>query len=94
MPKPKSKTASSKNKATPDAAARLADTLSDKPYGSAPDESGKAEKQTRLTVSMPDPLFCEIEDLSRLRKRNGDSDWSMSAMVREAMRAYLDQQKL
>ena len=87
MPKPRSKTAVTK-KADPDQAAKLADSLADKPYGSVPVPQAE-DKLTRLTISLPFSLFDELEDASRKKRRRGESDWCMSALVRDALRDYL-----
>ena len=87
MPKPRSKTAAAAKKASTKEADALADSLADKPYGtgtlSAPD------KLTRITVSLPQSLFDQLEDTARAKRRKGESDWCMSAIVRAALTAYL-----
>ena len=83
MPKPLSKTAATK--ARPDQAAALADSLADKPYGTL----SSTDKPTRLTISLPQSLFDELEEVSRAKRRRGEKDWCMSAMVREAIKEYL-----
>ena len=84
MPKPRSKTAATK--ASSKKAAALADSLADKPYGK---EQTAEDKPTRLTISLPQSLFDELEDVSRAKRRRGEKDWCMSAMVREAIKEYL-----
>ena len=88
MLKPKSRTAAARNKTTLAKAEQLTDSLSDKFYGSTSTES----KLTRLTISLPLSLFDELEEASRKKRRRGEKNWSMSAMVREAVRDFLDTQ--
>ena len=86
MLKPKSREAAAGNKTAPAKDEQLADSFSDNFYGSTPTES----KRTRLTIVLPFSLFDELEEASRKKRRRGEKNWSMSAMVREAVRDFLD----
>ena len=88
MLKPKSREAAAGNKTAPAKDEQLADSLSDRTDGSTSTES----KLTRLTIALPLSLFDELEEASRKKRRRGEKNWSMSAMVREAVRDFLDTQ--
>lgn len=87
MPKPKSKTAANK-KVSSHQAEKLADALSDKPYGSSKNNLVQ-ESLTRLTISLPQSLFDALEEESRAKRKRGEKDWSMSAIVRDVIAAHL-----
>jgi len=68
----------------------LANRLADRPYG---DEKIVTEPSqeilTRTTISLPQHTLREIEDLALNNKRNGIAPKSVSAIIREALDAYL-----
>jgi len=68
----------------------LANRLADRPYG---DEKPAAEVVpeilTRTTISLPQTMLREIEDLALHNKRIGVSPKSVSAIIREALDAYV-----
>ena len=68
----------------------LANRLADRPYG---DEKIVTEPPqeilTRTTISLPQHTLREIEDLALNNKRNGVAPKSVSAIIREALDAYL-----
>jgi broad-specificity NMP kinase len=68
----------------------LANRLADRPYG---DEKVVAEPEpeilTRTTISLPQKTLREIEDLALHNKRVGVAPKSVSAIIRDALDAYL-----
>ncbi|AVF38053.1 MULTISPECIES: hypothetical protein [Rahnella] len=68
----------------------LANRLADRPYG---DEKVVAEPVpeilTRTTISLPQNTLREIEDLALHNKRVGIAPKSVSAIIRDALDAYL-----
>ncbi|WP_228351003.1 MULTISPECIES: CopG family transcriptional regulator [Limnobaculum] len=87
---------------TPEAAEALANRLADKPYGaeirrdipeSKPAPVAAAETVSRTTISLPDSMLIEIEDLARDNKRNGTGPRTVSAIAREAFNMYLRSMK-
>lgn len=87
MVKVKSKqTGREKKSVSFDAANRLADKLSDKPYGASVVE---AEAIERLTIPLPISLYDEVEALAKKRKRAKAEYKSMAAITRQALKEYL-----
>lgn len=68
----------------------LANKLADRPYG---DEKVVTEPLkeilTRTTISLPQHMLREIEDLALHNKRIGIAPKSVSALIRDALDAYL-----
>jgi len=68
----------------------LANRLADRPYG---DEKVVVEPVseilTRTTISLPQNTLREIEDLALYNKRVGIAPKSVSAIIRDALDAYL-----
>lgn len=68
----------------------LANRLADRPYG---DEKAVAEPipeiLTRTTISLPQTTLRDIEDLALHNKRVGIAPKSVSAIIRDALDAYL-----
>lgn len=67
----------------------LANRLADRPYG---EEKIKPEMLARTTISLPEGLLRELEDRALSNKRAGVSPKNVSALVREALEAYLKMQ--
>jgi hypothetical protein len=69
----------------------LANRLADRPYG---DEKVVVEPVqeilTRTTISLPQNTLREIEDLALHNKRIGVAPKSVSAIIRDALDAYLN----
>lgn len=53
-----------------------------------------AEIVSRTTISLPDSMLIEIEDLARDNKRNGTGPKTVSAIAREAFNIYLKSMNL
>lgn len=88
---------SEKNKATrpvavvsEDQADRLASMLADKPYGDEKKLQETQEKLTRTTISLPESLLRQCEDIALSNKRNGIDPKNVSALVRSALETYLE----
>lgn len=76
---------------TPRQADILASQLAGKPYGKGKPGAKKVldGELARTTISLPRHLFEEAEDLAMTNKRQGTDPKSVSAVVREALEAYL-----
>ena len=74
---------------TSEQAEALANRLADKPYGTEKPPADLPETQSRTTISLPASLLREVEDLALSNKREGKDLKNVSAIVREALRAYL-----
>lgn len=85
-----------RNIVTAEAADALANKLADKPYGSDIQKTIEkvpapaVETVSRTTISLPDSMLIAIEDLARDNKRKGVEPKNVSAIVREALSAYLN----
>lgn len=73
-----------------DQADRLASMLADKPYGDEKKVHEVQEKLTRTTISLPESLLRQCEDLALNNKRNGLEPKNVSALVRAALEDYLN----
>ncbi|NNS10018.1 CopG family transcriptional regulator [Erwinia sp. JH02] len=73
-----------------DQADRLASILADKPYGDEKKLPEPQEKLTRTTISLPESLLRQCEDIALRNKRNGIDPKNVSALVRAAMEKYLN----
>lgn len=73
-----------------DQADRLASMLADKPYGDEKKVHEVLEKLTRTTISLPESLLRQCEDLALNNKRNGLEPKNVSALVRAALEDYLN----
>ncbi len=83
MPKPPSKTASGSQKATPEQAAKLADSLADKPYGGVkPVAEAKAQN---VSISLPPSLIIKLQDSAMSNKRSGSDLKTVSAIIKDAL---------
>ena len=96
MVKPRSKQATVKQKSNIDESKieALANAIADKPYGKAKlpsDLNSKSQSDTleRVTITLPSNLRIKLEDLAITRKRAGDPNKNVSAIIREALDAYL-----
>lgn len=72
----------------------LANRLADRPYGETHNSSSVSaappeEKIARTTISLPLSLLREVEDIALENKRNGTDPKNVSAIIREALNAYL-----
>lgn len=87
MVKKPSQQAGQRPNVTPEAADALANKLADKGYG----DEARAEPETmsRSTISLPTSLLRQVEDLALKNKRSGQQPSSFSAVVRNALAAYL-----
>jgi uncharacterized membrane protein len=80
--------------ATPDEADLLAKRLADKPYSDSSQQSLSPvqEKITRTTISLPESLQRQCEDIVIQNKRNGTDPKNVSALIRAALEEYLKSQ--
>lgn len=72
----------------------LANRLADRPYGESQNSPPPAavpqeEKIARTTISLPLSLLRAVEDIALENKRNGTDPKNVSAIIREALNAYL-----
>ena len=83
MPKPPSKTASGSQKAAAEQAAKLADSLADKPYGGVkPVAEAKAQN---VSISLPPSLIIKLQDSAMSNKRSGSDLKTVSAIIKDAL---------
>lgn len=73
-----------------DQADKLASMLADKPYGDDKRPIESPEKLARTTISLPETLLRQCEDLALNNKRNGIEPKNVSALVRAALEGYLN----
>ena len=71
----------------------LASSLADKPYGRAslPSELSTVtqnESIERITISIPASLRLKLEDTALMRKRAGEKNKNVSAIIRESLEAF------
>ena len=66
------------------AAEDLANELADKPYGQ------KQDNIARATISLPTSVLFKLEDMAIRNKREKNDLRSVSAIIRECIKAYLD----
>jgi hypothetical protein len=66
------------------AAEDLANELADKPYGQ------KQDNIARATISLPTSVLFKLEDMAIKNKREKNDLRSVSAIIRECIKAYLD----
>ncbi len=102
MVKPRSKQLSITKKQDIDIsmAESLADKLADKPYGQSVKPEGLSPKKNtqdteieRITISIPRWMSYTLEDMARERKRSRQQNRTVSAIVREALDSYFDNNK-
>lgn len=101
LKKPSQQAPVNRHTVTPEAAEALANRLADKPYGAEirrdvpekPAPAVVAETVSRTTISLPDSMLIEIEDLARDNKRNSTGPRTVSAIAREAFNMYLKSMK-
>ncbi|WP_421595814.1 ribbon-helix-helix protein, CopG family [Rahnella sp. PD4] len=67
----------------------LANRLADRPYGDEKVVEPAQEILTRTTISIPQNTLRELEDLALHNKRIGVAPKSVSAIIRDALEAYL-----
>ncbi|MFQ6292695.1 hypothetical protein ACLMO3_20355 [Yersinia enterocolitica] len=67
----------------------LANRLADRPYGEEKKLSLKPETLARTTISLPEGLLRELEDRALSNKRAGVTPKNVSALIRDALEAYL-----
>ncbi|MBT6455732.1 MAG: hypothetical protein HOK37_09355 [Gammaproteobacteria bacterium] len=67
---------------------KLANELADKPYGEKPER--KDEQIVRTSLSLPASMQGALEDLAIKNKRSGRELRTVSAIVREAVDEYLN----
>lgn len=98
LKKPSQQAPANRYNVTAEAADALANRLADKPYGAEIPKAVPESKLTsvvvaeivsRTTISLPDSMLIEIEDLARDNKRNGTGPKTVSAIAREAFNIYL-----
>lgn len=97
MVKPRSKQANTQKKPEVDdlKIEALANAIADKPYGKVklPSELSNNKPQNeameRITITLPSNLRIVLEDLAITRKRAGNPNKNVSAIIREALDAYL-----
>ncbi|HBC0018032.1 TPA: hypothetical protein JG871_003951 [Enterobacter hormaechei subsp. xiangfangensis] len=70
-------------------AEQLANRLADRVYGEEKPAPVEEETLSRTTISLPTSLLREIEDLATENKRAKKDPRNVSALVREALVAYL-----
>lgn len=95
LKKPSDRAKPERKIATEDEAEALARQLADKPYGDEHRSENttvteKPEKLTRTTISLPEQLLRECEDLALKNKRSGIEPKSFSALTRMALDMYLN----
>ena len=66
------------------AAEDLANELADRPYGQ------KQDSIARATISLPASVLFKLEDMAIKNKRKKNDLRSVSAIIRECIKAYLD----
>lgn len=66
------------------AAEDLANELADRPYGQ------KQDSIARATISLPASVLFKLEDMAIKNKREKNDLRSVSAIIRECIKAYLD----
>jgi len=86
MVKKRSETAIGKKATLSKEADVLADQLADRKYGGPKAES---ESMTRTTISLPEAMLIQLEDITRLNKRTKQEPNNVSALVRQAIDSYL-----
>jgi hypothetical protein len=86
MVKKRSETATGKKTATSKDADLLADQLADRKYGEPILEN---ETMTRTTISLPESMLIQLEDITRVNKRTKQEPNNVSALVRLAIDSYL-----
>lgn len=89
LKKPSDKSLHPRRIVTEDEADMLANKLADKPYGDDERAQAVQEKQARTTISLPDQLLRQCEDLAISNKRGNNGPKSVSALVRAALENYL-----
>ncbi|KAF8818043.1 hypothetical protein [Rickettsia endosymbiont of Cardiosporidium cionae] len=62
----------------------LAKELADKPYGE------KQDNMIRATITLPESAFYKLEDIALRNKRDRKGLRSISALIRESIKSYLD----
>lgn len=93
LKKPSQQATNLRRTASPDEAEALANKLADKPYGDEAQPQQEVEKQARTSISLPESLLQTIEDMARDNKRQGIEPKSVSAIIRDALRNHLDENK-
>lgn len=73
-----------------DQADQLASMLADKPYGDERKVPEIQEKLTRTTISLPESLLRQCEDLALNNKRSGLEPKNVSALVRAALENHFN----
>lgn len=63
----------------------LANELADKPYGQK-----KQDDLVRTTISLPASVLFKLEDISRVNKRKKNELKSVSAIIRDCIKKYLN----
>ncbi|MBN7843621.1 CopG family transcriptional regulator [Providencia rettgeri] len=87
--RPSQQAANSRSEVTAEQAELLAKRLADKPYGSTENALQEPEKQSRTTISLNESMLVQLEDMALKNKREGREPKSVSAIVRDALDAYL-----
>lgn len=82
MPKPASKTAASRQ-GTPAQIEKLAQKLSDKPYGGVKDNP--EPKAQNVSISLPPPMIAKLQDTALANKRGAGDLKTVSAIIKNAL---------
>jgi hypothetical protein len=103
LKKPSERARTDRQVASEDQAEALARQLADKPYGTESRESPQAstselnapaagpyEKLARTTISLPESLLRQCEDIALSNKRAGLEPKNVSALLRAALEVYLN----
>ena len=85
MVKKRSETATGKKSTSPKEADKLADQLADRKYGERNPENGS---MARTTISLPESMLIQLEDITRANKRTKREPSNVSALVRDAIESY------
>lgn len=81
--------AQQKEKSTPsgEVVDQLVSELADKPYGKqgTPEPAKPTAKPRPLTISLPDVMVAQLEDLALRNKRDGKKPRTVSGLIREQL---------
>jgi|GEM_PF-512112 len=95
MVKPRSKQSKNSTVVNDAEIEKLANNLADKPYGkpSLPSELIKDvqdEGMERITITLPASVRLRLEDLALVRKRAGENNKNVSAIIRESLEEFFE----
>lgn len=82
-----------RQKPDPKQVEKVANELSDKEYGAKGGSKKESVPLARTTISLPEELLNQVEDLALANKRSGKTPKSVSGVAVDALRLYLLQSK-